>query len=245
VHAYLIYGSWNEGAQGVVDAAEVMRQLFAAGLVDSAFWHKFVLTRHSRVYREWEAGKHQGGPASGPGAAPATSLMPIDEAGDFADNDLRFEGEGDSARYTAPLDAALSAWMSGDGFDTPVRKWFPYPMPASKIAADQIERYIASYEAGRDGERNKPFDSAAVYSWIASRPVVAARTASPSAVAVTLVWWHLGEEFSLEVDSPTADLVLAACATPSCPADPESLSCLPRKIFKVLRAGGLVKISPL
>ena len=53
-HAYLIYGFWDEDDGELIDSAETMRQLFAAGLVDSAFWHKFVLTRHSRIYAEWE-----------------------------------------------------------------------------------------------------------------------------------------------------------------------------------------------
>jgi hypothetical protein len=57
-HAYLIYGFWDEDDGELIDSAETMRQLFACGLVDSAFWHKFVLTRHSRIYAEWEKGRH-------------------------------------------------------------------------------------------------------------------------------------------------------------------------------------------
>ncbi|MBO6100218.1 MAG: radical SAM protein, partial [Spirochaetaceae bacterium] len=47
VHAYMIYGFWNDTPQTIIDSMETLRQFFAAGLLDSAFWHKFVLTRNS------------------------------------------------------------------------------------------------------------------------------------------------------------------------------------------------------
>jgi len=241
VHSYLIYGYWNEDEQGVIDAVEVMRQLFAAGLIDSAFWHKFVLTRHSRVFREWERGLHHEG----------TALSPIDEPGDFADNDLRFRGEEASQRYTAPLDAALNAWMSADGLDTPVRKWFPFPMPAPRIAANLIDGYIASYERKRDHERNRPCDPAARYWWTATRPVLSGAVTTPEgdAQTVSVVWWHLGEEICIDLDRALlGDLFAGLRLDPARPvgeADATVLARLPRAVFKLLRAHGLVRISPL
>lgn len=246
VHSYLIYGYWNEDAQGVVDAAETMRQLFAAGLVDSAFWHKFVLTRHSRVYCEYLAGQHHGNDGE-------KGLSPVDEPGDFAENDLRFRGEKESEKYTAPLDAALRAWMSGDGFDKPVRSWFPFSVPAPKIAKDLVETYIADYERNRDHERNKPCDPDARYFWAASAPI---------RVAAELAWWHLGEEIRLPADGPLADSIVAAlgststgahregaAASPvgvgSVLADSAALAKLPRAVFKALRHHGLCRIAPL
>jgi len=56
VHSYLIYGFPGQSGRDIVDSAEVVRQLFAAGLVDSAFWHRFVLTRHSRMMVEYRQG---------------------------------------------------------------------------------------------------------------------------------------------------------------------------------------------
>jgi hypothetical protein len=254
VHAYLIYGYWDEGSQGIVDAMEAMRQLFRAGLVDSAFWHKFVLTRHSRVYGEWLAGKHRAGRA----------LEPVDERGDFADNDLRFSGEGDSVRYGAPLDAALQAWMAGDGLDAPVRSWFPFPMPAPTVAKGLVDGYVAAYERKRDNERNRSCDPESRYWWVASRPIAAGPVGAVDAASrgeasdATLVWWHLGEEISLELDQALCvDLFkglgfrdAAASGTDGDfaselpgEADALALSRLPRAVFKRLRAHGLVKIS--
>ncbi|MDR0455744.1 MAG: radical SAM protein, partial [Treponema sp.] len=58
VHAYCIYGYWDQDEQEIIDSAEVLRQLFAEGLLDSAFWHQFTLTKHSRVYAEKQKGLH-------------------------------------------------------------------------------------------------------------------------------------------------------------------------------------------
>lgn len=58
-HAYMIYGYWLETPQMLIDSMETLRQLFAAGLLDSSFWHKFTLTRHSRIYTEYCKGMHQ------------------------------------------------------------------------------------------------------------------------------------------------------------------------------------------
>ena len=90
VHAYLIYGFPGQSRRDIVDSAEVCRQLFAAGLVDSAFWHRFVLTRHSRMYGEW---LEEGG--SWP------DLRPLESPRDFANNDLGFAGERASTSSTA------------------------------------------------------------------------------------------------------------------------------------------------
>ncbi|HKL87163.1 MAG TPA: radical SAM protein, partial [Treponemataceae bacterium] len=203
VHSYLIYGYWNESEQDVIDSAEVMRQIFATGLVDSAFWHKFVLTRHSRVYQEWQGGMHRGSSEN----PLARDLSPIDEKGDFADNDLRFVGEEESSRYTIPLESALQAWMHGESLDDPVKKWFPYSMPSPRIAKDLIESYIISYGKSRDKERNASFDANATYCWTASRPI---KMRAESGDKTTFVWYYLGEEIIESFDSTVSEMFSAA-----------------------------------
>ena len=106
VHAYLIYGFPGQDRGSIVDSAEVCRQLFASGLIDSAFWHRFVLTRHSRMYREWRDGGRPG-------------LGPRDESRPFASNDLAFEGEEAYDEYDGPLAAVLESWMRGSAADEP------------------------------------------------------------------------------------------------------------------------------
>jgi radical SAM superfamily enzyme YgiQ (UPF0313 family) len=146
-HAYLIFGYWDQDEQEIVDAAETLRQLFAAGLIDSAFWHKFVLTRHSRIYREWQQGRHK-------------NLIVIDEPCKnpedfFADNDLRFAGEDRYNRYTQPLDVLLAEWMQGST-DQPVREAFPFPMPAPTIPGDKVQDLLAVYLSRKEAAYQPP-----------------------------------------------------------------------------------------
>lgn len=233
VHSYLIYGYWNEDAQGVIDSAETMRQLFAFGLVDSAFWHKFVLTRHSRVYDEWTRGMHRDG---------SRRLQPLGESpGTFAANDLRFKGEDETARYTEPLDAALRAWMGGEALDRPIRKWFPYDMPAPSIAGNLIETYIDAYERRRDAERSAPYDPKSRYAWTGSLPVPAGERGSDG--KREFLWWHLGEETGLVLaEAYVKELCALGAKTGVNGAVLERL--LPGD-FTFLRNHGLCRVAPL
>ena len=150
VHAYLIYGFPGQSGRDIVDSAEVVRQLFVAGLVDSAFWHRFVLTRHSRMMAEYRQGGrrdlgpleavsanapsgagHSTTPDARDGAAtepPATAgTAPRQDAAEarlFAANDLDFEGEEAYDEYDAPLVASLEAWMQGEELGRPAASWF-------------------------------------------------------------------------------------------------------------------------
>jgi hypothetical protein len=49
VHAYLMYGFPTETTQDTIDALERVRQLFAAGCIQSAYWHRFSATAHSPI----------------------------------------------------------------------------------------------------------------------------------------------------------------------------------------------------
>ena len=49
VHAYLMYGFPTETEQETIDALERVRQLFDAGCIQSAFWHRFAATVHSPI----------------------------------------------------------------------------------------------------------------------------------------------------------------------------------------------------
>lgn len=61
VHSYMIYGFWYDTPQSIIDSMETLRQLFLAGLLDSAFWHQFMLTKNSALYEDlkdkWKGGK--------------------------------------------------------------------------------------------------------------------------------------------------------------------------------------------
>lgn len=196
VHAYLIFGFWDEDEGEIVDSAETMRQLFAAGLVDSAFWHKFVLTRHSRAMREKERGRHP-------------ELKPIEgEAGDFADNDLRFADESRTDRWSAPLDALAAAWMAGEELETPIAEVLPFRAPAPTVEPDLVERILAGYARDRDSDRGAlpAQDDRREVRFLGSDPVAEVLNGGRT----RLRWSYRLQERSLEVESDRAVTVAAA-----------------------------------
>ena len=120
VHAYLMYGFPTETLQETIDALERVRQLFAEGCLQSAFWHRFAATAHSPIGR---APEHYGIRLSR--EPPVT----------FARNDLAFEDPTgvDHDHLGAGLRKALYNYMHGVGLDEDVRAWFD-PLPGKRGA---------------------------------------------------------------------------------------------------------------
>ena len=134
VHAYMIYGFWNDTPQTIIDSMETLRQFFEAGLLDSAFWHKFVLTRNSTVYNQWQK---EG----------SLDLVSSEEASSaFARNNLHFKGEEKFNKFGVPLEAALNSWMHGERLEQKVQKWFDFPVPQPTVSRDFINNQIEQYE---------------------------------------------------------------------------------------------------
>jgi radical SAM superfamily enzyme YgiQ (UPF0313 family) len=117
VHAYLMYGFPTETAQDTVDALERVRQLFAAGCIQSAYWHRFAATAHSPI-------------GLNPKQYGITLHPPRDIQ--FAHNDVDFEDPvgTDHDFLGSGLRKALYNYMHGVGLDADVREWFE-PHPAS------------------------------------------------------------------------------------------------------------------
>ncbi len=142
VHAYLMYGFPTQTEEETIDSLEIVRQLFAADLLSSAFWHRFVLTRHSGIASD---------PArygiTVPALPPTPDAPPL-----FAANDLHhIDATGaDPDRYEAVLPRALAAWMRGRELDRPAHTWFhDVPGIGSDLAPtreppDRIARALAA-----------------------------------------------------------------------------------------------------
>jgi radical SAM superfamily enzyme YgiQ (UPF0313 family) len=116
VHAYLMYGFPTETEQETVDALERVRQLFAEGCIQSAFWHRFAATAHSPI-----------------GLRPdlfGIRLRPEPET-TFARNELPFEDPvgADHERLGRGLRKAVYNYMHGLGLDADVRSWFAEGRP--------------------------------------------------------------------------------------------------------------------
>jgi radical SAM superfamily enzyme YgiQ (UPF0313 family) len=129
VHAYLMYGFPTETAQETIDSLERVRQLFAEGCLQSAFWHRFAATAHSPIGRAPELfgiRLHAEPPVS------------------FARNDLAFDDDTgcDHGALGVGLRKALYNYMHGLGLDNDVREWFDGAVPAAKVAPDFVHKAL-------------------------------------------------------------------------------------------------------
>ena len=126
VHAYLMYGFPTQTVQDTVDALEYVRQLFAAGCIQSGFFHRFACTVHSPVGRD--------------PAAYGITLQALPEGG-FAKNDVAFiDPTGvDHDALGVGLKKAIYNFMHGIGLEQDVRRWFPMKVPRSRVPPDFIE----------------------------------------------------------------------------------------------------------
>ena len=117
VHAYLMYGFPTETVQDTVDALERVRQLFAAGCIQSAYWHRFTATAHSPIGLNPDA--------YGITLRPPENIL-------FAHNDVEFDDPvgTDHDLLGSGLRKALYNYMHGVGLEVDVREWFDPPQGA-------------------------------------------------------------------------------------------------------------------
>jgi radical SAM superfamily enzyme YgiQ (UPF0313 family) len=144
VHAYLMYGFPTETEQDTVDALERVRQLFAAGCIQSAYWHRFAATAHSPI-----------------GLSPQSYGITLRPQQDilFAHNDVEFHDPvGTDHDYLGSgLRKAVYNYMHGAGLETDVREWFdPRPnqprkghrrdksggVPRTTVPSDLIDQFL-------------------------------------------------------------------------------------------------------
>ncbi len=138
VHAYLMYGFPTETTQETIDALERVRQLFAQGCLQSAFWHRFAATVHSPI-----------------GKAPelyGIRLHPHPPGG-FARNEVGFHDPTptDHDALGVGLRKAIYNYMHGLGLDEDVRAWFRssrrghgrLQVPRTTVPPDLIRRALS------------------------------------------------------------------------------------------------------
>jgi len=135
VHSYLMYGFPGETVQETVDALEYVRQLFKAGCIQSAFWHRFALTVHSPMYR---SPRLYGIRRMGKGR------------GSFALNEVPFS-DGKRVDHDALGNALYKAvynYMQGVGLDEDVRKWFSCRVPRPRLRPSSVAEWTDMLSAG-------------------------------------------------------------------------------------------------
>ena len=116
VHAYLMYGFPTQTAQETIDSLEVVRQLFAAGVVQSGYWHRFSMTAHSPV------GKN-------PAKYQVAAIGP--EPAGFAWNDLWHDDPlgADHETFGPGLAKSLYNYLHHVALDEPLARWFDFKTP--------------------------------------------------------------------------------------------------------------------
>lgn len=125
VHAYLMYGFPTQSAQETIDSLEVVRQMFAAGILKSGFWHRFAMTAHSPVGVNPKDFK----------VVPAGNLM-----GTFANNDVDYSDPtgADHDSFSEGLRVSILNYMNGAGLQMPLHKWFDFKTPKTTINTNYI-----------------------------------------------------------------------------------------------------------
>ncbi|MGE0471850.1 MAG: radical SAM protein [Nitrospira sp.] len=142
IHAYLMFGCPSETIQETVDSLERVRQLVAADLIQSAFWHRFTVTAHSPI-------------GLNPDAHDLRILGP--EFQGFAENDLLHDdrcgrtpdwlGEG--------LRRSLLNYLERRGLDLDIRQWFDEDVPRPTVPSTWLKQLLKNrvIEERREGER--------------------------------------------------------------------------------------------
>jgi len=194
VHAYLMYGFPGETLVETVETLERVRQLFAHGLIQSAFWHRFVATAHSPI-----------------GLDPAAHGVRITgpSFGGFAENDLAHDDPAGQAPEWLGLGlrAALSSYMRGAGVAADVRRWFGRTVPRPKVPRNWVARVLEETPVQDDATAERRFV------WIGGAPVSESYGHDRRRVILP----HQTEDVEVRLSSEKADwlLDLIRSATPT------------------------------
>ncbi|HNN97656.1 MAG TPA: radical SAM protein [Pseudomonadota bacterium] len=150
-HAYLIHGFPGETEQDTINSLEVLRQMMQAKLLQSAFYHGFSLTAHSPIAK----------------APQLYGLRPLGpQFAGFAHYVIQHrsvEQGRQSNSIREALQAALSAYARGEGFDRPVESWvasFGFPKPTV------VPDFVASVLAESPPAPKSPLQLV----WLGSKP---------------------------------------------------------------------------
>jgi hypothetical protein len=152
VHAYLMYGFPTQTEQETIDSLEMVRQMFQAGVLQSAYWHQFTMTAHSPVGLE---------------PAKFSVQKETEVLGTFANNDIvHIDSTGaEHEAFAEGLKKSLFNYMHGIMVDAPLHKWFDFKVPKTRVAPDFIVKSLEEEEYGAVKPTAKVI-------WLAAAPAV-------------------------------------------------------------------------
>jgi hypothetical protein len=151
VHAYLMYGFPTQTEEETLEAMEYVRQMFSLNILQSAFWHRFVLTQHSGVFASPEKYSVE---------------IPTSTQGTFAHNDIPHLDPlgGDHDRFDTPLEQSLLYWMRKQHIEKPLQHWF-----SKKISKPQVSKKFIQKKMYETPSPLSPKDQIL---WIGSTPLL-------------------------------------------------------------------------
>ena len=153
VHAYLMYGFPSETTQETIDSLERVRQLMAADVIQSAFWHRFTATAHSPI-----------------GLKPAAHGLRIigPEFQGFAENDLVHQDRaGKTPEWIGEgLRRSMLNFIENRGLEMDVRGWFEHQAPKPRVTASWVRRLLNDRSIQDDPKLERRFV------WLGGTPVV-------------------------------------------------------------------------
>lgn len=183
VHAYLMFGFPTQTAQETIDSLEMVRQMFKAGILQSAFWHLFTMTAHSPV---------------GLDPAKYNVRKEMEAMGSFANNDLRHIDDtgADHESFSFGLKKSLFNFMHGLCLDDPLQKWFEFKVPKTKIPPDYIVNALS------EDKFASPKPNAKIV-WLGKKPSLETYTKSKkgnSWEVTSLTFQNRKEKININVD---------------------------------------------
>ncbi|MFD1468026.1 B12-binding domain-containing radical SAM protein [Hymenobacter caeli] len=182
VHAYLMYGFPTQTAQETVDSLEVVRQLFAAGVVQSGYWHRFSMTAHSPV------GKN-------PAKYQVAAVGP--EPAGFAWNDLWHDDPlgTDHEAFGPGLAKSLYNYLHGVALEEPLGFWFDFKTPKTTTPRQLVAQALQAPEKPDFAKQNQRLF------WLGNAPELRVEAGKKGTRAV-LTCYEQAEDF--EVKAPEA-----------------------------------------
>jgi radical SAM superfamily enzyme YgiQ (UPF0313 family) len=136
VHAYLMYGFPGETTQETINSLEIVRQMFAAGCLHSAHWHRFMVTDDSLIRQNPDE----------------YGIKLLDDTNDNEKVFSLFEHpyedptDTDHKALGVGLNNALFAYKEGLDIDKDVRKWFEISVPRTTVAKNFIKNALIDSE---------------------------------------------------------------------------------------------------
>ncbi len=183
VHAYLMYGFPTQTAQETIDSLEVVRQLFAAGVVQSGYWHRFSMTAHSPV------GKN-------PAKYQVAAIGP--EPAGFAWNDLWHDDPlgTDHEAFGPGLAKSLYNYLHNVALDEPLGFWFDFKTPRPLTPRHLVQQALQAPDKPDFARQNQRLF------WLGNAPEIRIESGKKSPRAI-LTCYEQAEDFEVKTAEVT------------------------------------------